>query len=215
MASSTVISESDSSSGAMDDYRTRAEEFRGVAAGQHKFIQTRRSCLSAKPEISAKPAAAVPYTIVSKVAKVSSPAVKRATSPVVPYNPLEFDFTGEYFVENAGRLIPRAKDTAGNRLKDNDLVVERIADYDLIGKMRNLSLCQWHVLRSDCSNHRKEKCKRNHDTYRRPLPAREYDALWFFQEWDTARSWRNTATAMTNIASMGTMITSQFVTIQC
>ncbi|XMA10123.1 hypothetical protein WAI453_002914 [Rhynchosporium graminicola] len=25
----------------MDDYRTRAEEFRGVAAGQHKFIQSR------------------------------------------------------------------------------------------------------------------------------------------------------------------------------
>ncbi|CZT02510.1 uncharacterized protein RAG0_09644 [Rhynchosporium agropyri] len=189
MALSTVISESDSSSGAMDNYRTRAEEFRGVAAEQHKFIQTRRICLSAKPEISAKSAAAVPYTT--------------------------FDFTGEYFVENAGRLIPRAKDTAGNRLKDNNLIVERIAEYDLIGKMRNLSLCQWHVLRSDCSNHRKEKCKRNHDTYRRPLPAREYDALWFSQEWDTARSWRNTATAMTNIASIGTMITSQFVTIQC
>ncbi|KAG4431483.1 hypothetical protein IFR05_013037 [Cadophora sp. M221] len=112
----------------------------------------------------------------SKATATSPPKTKPST---MPYNPLEVDFTGEYFVENAGRLIPKAKDTAGNRLKDNNLIVDRIADYDLIGKMKNLSICQWHYLRSDCSNHRKEKCKRNHDTYPRPLNAKEYDALWY------------------------------------
>ncbi|KAL5315624.1 hypothetical protein ACEPPN_016493 [Leptodophora sp. 'Broadleaf-Isolate-01'] len=115
--------------------------------------------------------------VVRSKATCTSPS--KATASTVPYNPLEWDFTGERFVENAGRLIPKAKDTAGNRLRDNNLIVDKIADYDLIGKMKNLSICQWHYLRSDCSNHRKEKCKRNHDTYRRPLTAKEYDALWY------------------------------------
>ncbi|KAL2063046.1 hypothetical protein VTL71DRAFT_6118 [Oculimacula yallundae] len=137
------------------------------------------------PQTSPTATADVPFTAVgkttkaSKAAKPPSPSPRKTSTSTNPYNPQEKDFTGEYFVENAGRLIPRAKDTAGNRLRDNNLIVDRIADYDLIGKMKNLSLCQWHYLRSDCSNFRKEKCKRNHDTYRRPLTPKEYDALWF------------------------------------
>ncbi|KAH7323783.1 hypothetical protein BKA65DRAFT_511461 [Rhexocercosporidium sp. MPI-PUGE-AT-0058] len=125
------------------------------------------------------PASIITSSAVVRTKSVTATSPEKTTASTMPYNPLEVDFTGEYFVENAGRLIPKAKDAAGNRLKDNNLIVDRIADYDLIGKMKNLSICQWHYLRSDCSNHRKEKCKRNHDTYRRPLSAKEYDALWY------------------------------------
>ncbi|OWP04326.1 hypothetical protein B2J93_9394 [Marssonina coronariae] len=102
---------------------------------------------------------------------------KATSTKAYPYNPLKTDPKnhGMKFVANAGRLIP-AFDDKGRRMRDKKLIIDRREDYELINEVKSRLICQWHYLRSDCTNH---KCTRNHNSYPRPLSSREYDALWF------------------------------------
>ncbi|KAK0122822.1 hypothetical protein ONS96_009855 [Cadophora gregata f. sp. sojae] len=111
----------------------------------------------------------------AQVTRNQSPVQKKGTKQEYPFNPEQIDFTGEYFVANAGRLIPE-KDDEGYRIKDNKLIIDPRVDSDLIAKMKDKNICSWHYLRSD---HNIPQCKRKHEGYPRPLSAREYDALWF------------------------------------
>ncbi|KAH7380813.1 hypothetical protein BKA64DRAFT_713363 [Cadophora sp. MPI-SDFR-AT-0126] len=130
---------------------------------------------STKAKLSPSTTQAVPAVSSASVTSNQPPTQKKSATPEYPYNPERIDFTGEYFVANAGRLIPE-KDDEGYRIKDNKLIVDPRTDSDLIGKMKDKNICSWHYLRSD---HNIPQCKRKHDGYPRPLSPKEYDALWF------------------------------------
>ena len=97
------------------------------------------------------------------------------TSPTIPNNREEFPIPRpigiENFVANSDRLRPIIRNSAG-QMVDKKLP---FGTYDEnVQRIRNMSLCSWHYLRSD---HNVNNCKRSHD-HPRPLSNDDYDALW-------------------------------------
>jgi len=86
-------------------------------------------------------------------------------------------------VINSGRLRPILRDGNGNRIDKSLNVNGKLAI-----AMRNLNLCNWHYLRSDCQN-QNSGCNRDHK-YPRPLSPEKYDALWFVARQGMCRSLR-------------------------
>ena len=74
------------------------------------------------------------------------------------------------YVANSDRLRPEIRNSAEQRV-DTKLP---FGTYDEnVQRIRNMSLCSWHYLRSD---HNVNNCKRSHE-YLRPLSNHDYDAL--------------------------------------
>lgn len=99
-----------------------------------------------------------------------SPVLATPTTPANDFIPRPRGV--ENFVANADRLGPVLRNSAGQRM-DKKL---SCSTYDeRVQRIRNLSLCSWHYLRSD---HPVTSCKRSHDVMQRPLSSHDYDALW-------------------------------------